>query len=575
VSFTRSLAQVLEGRPLSRHEAREAVGAVLAGEATAAQLGAFLAALRVRGETVEELTGAAEAVRAAATRVVVAAPAVVDTCGTGGDGRGTFNISTAAAIVASAGGAVVAKHGNRSVSSRCGSADVLEALGARLDLGPEAIARLIGLTRLGFLFAPAHHPTFKHVVPVRRELGVRTLFNLIGPLSNPAGATRQVMGVFEPRLVPVMAEVLLGLGTHHALVVHGDGLDEISVCGPTLVEEVRHGRRRSFQVTPEELGLGRHAPDALQGGDAAANAAILWRVLDGEPGAPREAVLANAAAALFVADEVQSLHEGVARAAREVDSGAAAAHLERFLRLQHGEPTVLDAVVARTPLGGPRAASPRGPRRSLSAALSPRGGPTRVIAEVKRRSPSAGPIAPIIDPGALAEAYVRQGAAAISVLTNGPDFGGSLDDLAAVRARVDVPVLRKEFIVGPRQLDEAVAVGADAVLLIASVLGRGLRSMRRLAESLGLECLVEVHDAAELELALDAGATLVGINNRDLRSFEVDLGTTERLAPAVPQGVLLVTESGIRAPDDVARLRRAGVANFLVGEYLVRGGVLS
>jgi indole-3-glycerol phosphate synthase len=193
---------------------------------------------------------------------------------------------------------------------------------------------------------------------------------------------------------------------------------------------------------------------------------------------------------------------------------------------------------------------------------------------VKRRSPSAGAIAAIADPAALARGYVENGAAAISVLTNGPDFGGSLEDLLAVRAAVPVPVLRKDFILGPRQLDEAVAVGADAVLLIASVLGRGLPRMRALAEGLGLECLVEVHDEAELRLALDAGATLVGINNRDLRRFEVDLGTTERLAPLVPPGVVLVAESGIKAPADVERLRRAGVANFLVGEYLVRGGLL-
>jgi anthranilate phosphoribosyltransferase len=575
VSFLGFLVQALEGRPLSREAARAAIGAVLAGEATPAQLGAFLGALRVRGETVAELTGAAEAVRAAATRVPLEAKVVVDTCGTGGDGRGTFNISTAAAIVAAASGAVVAKHGNRSVSSKCGSADVLETLGARLDLKPEETARLVGLTRLGFLFAPAHHPTFKHVAAVRKELGVRTLFNLIGPLANPAGATRQVMGVFEGRLVPVMAEVLQALGVEHALVVHGEGLDEVSVCGPTQVVEVREGTTRALTVTPEELGLARHPPEALRGGDAATNARILWRVLEGEAGAPRDAVLANAAAALYVAGEVPSLVEGVRRAAADLDSGAALAHLERFLRLQRTEPTVLDAVVARTPLGGPRAALPRTPRRSLRAALSPRGGATRVIAEVKRKSPSAGAIAPITDPGALAEAYVRNGAAAISVLTNGPDFGGSLEDLVAVRARVPVPVLRKEFIVGPRQLDEAVAVGADAVLLIAAVLGRGLKAMLARAEGLGLECLVEVHDEVELALALEAGATLVGVNNRDLRSFHVDLGTSERLAPLVPPEVLLVAESGIRSADDVARLRQAGVANFLVGEFLVRGGALS
>lgn len=585
--LTQHLARVLNGFTLGRLEMREAISSVLSGEATPAQLGAFLAALRVRGETVDELTGAVEAVRSAATPVDAGEGPVVDTCGTGGDNQGTFNISTAAAIVASACGVKVAKHGNRSVSSKAGSADVLEALGVRLDLEPDAIARVLALTRLGFLFAPAHHPTFKHVGPVRRELGVRTLFNLVGPLANPAGARRQVLGVFDAKLVPMMADVLYQLGAEHALVVHGDGLDEISVCGPTVVDEVRTAGRRGFVVTPEELGLARHAPGALLGGDPAANAAIIQKVLQGQPGAPRDAVLANSAAALYVAGEVPTLREGVVRAARVIDSGAAEAHLERFVRIQRGETTTLDEIVARSldasrragPLasGAGRARSrPAGaPRKSLVGALSPRGGPRRIIAEVKRRSPSVGAIADILDPAALAGRYVAEGAAAISVLTNGPHFGGSLEDLAAVKAAVPVPVLRKEFIVDPCQLDEAVAVGADAVLLIAAVLGRGLKRMLAATTGAGLEALVEVHDEGELALALEAGARLIGINNRDLRSFVVDLAVTERLAPRVPADVVLVAESGVRSHDDMRRLEAVGVSNFLVGEFLVKGGRVS
>lgn len=580
--LTEHLTQVLHGRALGRREMDEAISSVLSGEATPAQLGAFLAALRVRGETVDELAGAVEAVRRVATRVDAGPGPVVDTCGTGGDNRGTFNISTAAAILASACGATVAKHGNRSVSSKAGSADVLEALGARLDLKPDALTRLIALTRLGFLFAPAHHPTFKHVGPVRKELGVRTLFNLVGPLANPAGATRQVLGVFDAKLVPVMADVLARLGTEHALVVHGDGLDELSVCGPTVVEEVHGAARRGFVVTPEELGLTRHPPEALAGGDAKENAAILLGVLEGKPGAPRDAVLANAAAALLVAGLVPTLRDGVARGARVLDSGAALAHFERFVRIQRGETTTLDAIVAQAfdaraaaTAATPTALGPARAPRSLFAALSKRGGPRRVIAEVKRRSPSAGLIAEIPDPGALAKAYVAQGAAAISVLTNGPHFGGTLADLSAVRGAVDVPVLRKEFIVDPVQLDEAAAAGADAVLLIAAVLGRGLRRMLDVATGAGLEALVEVHDEAELDLALEAGARVIGINNRDLRTFVVDLAVTERLAPRVPGDVVLVAESGVRGHDDLRRLEAAGVSNFLVGEYLVKGGRLS
>jgi anthranilate phosphoribosyltransferase len=568
------LARVLDGATLTQAEMTECMAAVLSGAVPPAQVAALLGAMRVRGETVDELAGAVTAVRAVATRVVVEDEVVVDTCGTGGDQRGTFNISTAAAIVASSCGVTVAKHGNRSVSSRCGSADVLEALGVRLDLVPAELAHVISLTRLGFLFAPAHHPAFKHVAAVRRELGVRTLFNLVGPLANPANATRQVVGVFDPRFAPMMAQVLGRLGTTRALVVHGGGLDELSVCGPTTVHELRDGAVQAYEVTPAQLGLAVHAPASLDGGDASTNARIIMDVLGGQRGGPRDAVLANAAAALYVAGEVASLGEGVQRAARSLDSGAAEAHFERFLAVQAGQRTTLDDIVSKVRCVGAPASSARSPG-SFRAALSARGGPTRVIAEVKRRSPSAGLIAEIPDPGALARRYVEHGAAAISVLTNEAHFGGSLADLRAVREAVQVPILRKDFIIDPRQLDEAVHAGADAVLLIAAVLGRGLGRMLALTRSLGLDALVEVHDEAELALALDVGADLVGVNNRDLRSFKVDLATTERLAARAVPGVLLVAESGIKSPQDVARLRACGVSNFLVGEFLVRGGVLS
>ncbi len=638
------LARVLEGQRLSRLEMAHCIGEMLRGEAAAAQVAALLGALRVRGETVDELVGAALAVREVAVRVP-SRGVVVDTCGTGGDAQGTFNVSTAAALVASACGVTVAKHGNRSVSSRCGSADVLEALGARLDLDVPTLAALLEQTRLAFLFAPAHHPAFKRVASLRRELGVRTVFNLLGPLANPAGAQRQVLGVFDPRLTSVMADVLLELGAEHALVVHGEGLDEISVSGPTLVEEVRDGRRRRFVITPEELGLMRHPIEALRGGEAPFNAALIRAVLEGARGGPRDAVLANAAAALVVGGHVETLREGVVRAADVIDSGAASAHLERFLRVQDGKGTMLDAIVARLPevtrcgakhdqeveispertetkphqtngttrdaivatslaeisgesgphrptngaarevpgkIAGP-AEFQRGVARVRAASgagrfftmLSPAGGPVRLIAEVKRRSPSAGVIAAIPDPAAYARDCVSRGAAAISVLTNEADFGGHLSDLRAVRASVEVPVLRKEFIVDPRQLDEAAQSGADAVLLIVAVLGTGLRAMHEAARARGLEALVEVHDELELARALEAGAVIIGINNRDLRTFQVDLSVSERLVTQIPPGVRVVAESGVRSQADLDRLRRAGLRNFLVGELFARGGSLS
>ncbi len=632
------LARVLEGQLLSRDEMAHCMGEMLRGEAASTQVAALLGALRVRGETVEELVGAALAAREVAVRVP-ARGVVVDTCGTGGDGQGTFNVSTAAALVAAACGVTVAKHGNRSVSSRCGSADVLEAMGVRLDHDVPTLASLLEQTRLAFLFAPSHHPAFKRVASLRRELGVRTVFNLIGPLTNPAGALRQVLGVFDAKLAPLMADVLLELGAQHALVVHGEGLDEVSVSGPTIVEEVREGQRRRFVITPEELGLDRHPLGALRGGDAELNAAVILAVLGGAKGGPRDAVLANTAAALLVGGHVGSLREGVVRAGEVIDSGAARAHFERFLRVQSGGGTMLDAIVSRlpvpraveaqqrgeaaevvvSPLPVPRAveAQQRGeaaevvvsalpvPRavdlRSLTAGqaarsrgalgdasqtaprtagrffamLSAPGGPTRLIAEVKRRSPSAGSIAAIPDAAAYALDCVTKGAAAISVLTNEADFGGSLGDLRSVCAAVSVPVLRKEFIVDPRQLDEAAQAGADAVLLIAAVLGSGLEPMLAAAKARGLEALVEVHDALELQAALDAGASVIGLNNRDLRSFQVDLSVSERLVTRLPSNVRVVSESGVRSQQDLDRLRRAGLCNFLVGELFARGGTLS
>jgi anthranilate phosphoribosyltransferase len=574
----RSIERVLEGETLSQTEMADCVTEMLSGAVTPNRIAALLAALRVRGETEDELTGAALAVRAMATQVRVEADIFVDTCGTGGDGANTFNISTGSAFIAAACGVIVAKHGNRSVSSRCGSADVLEQLGVRLDLGVPELEQLIARTGLGFLFAPAHHPAFQHVAAVRRELGVRTIFNLIGPLANPAGARHQVLGVFAAHLIEKMARVLLRLGTARALVVHGSGLDEISVCGPTNIASIESGFIQLYAVSPRELGLETHEPSALRGGDAAHNARMISDVLDGQRGAPRDAVLANSAAALVVAGQVDSLCAGVARAARVIDSGAARAHFDRFVQAQHSQKNILDEILeARHRTVSVTAAKStletQKSQRFLKA-LSPRHGPTRIIAEIKRRSPSSGSIAPIVDATLLAQQYAASGAAALSVLTNSSHFGGSLADLKSVSQAVSIPLLRKEFVVDPLQLDEAVTAGASAVLLIASVLQSGLVKMILEATRVGLDALVEVHDEGELALALSAGALIVGINNRDLKSFQVDLAVTERLAPLVPHDVILVSESGIRSQDDVTRLRRIGISNFLVGEFLVRGGTL-
>ena len=305
--------------------------AVVGGEATAAQLGALLMALHLRGETVDEIAGCADALREAAVKVD--APAVaIDTCGTGGDRSNSFNISTVAAIVAAGAGAVVAKHGNRAASSLCGSADVLEALGAAIDLGPAEVSRALAETGMGFMFAPRFHPAMRHAAPARRELGIRTVFNVLGPLANPAGVRRQLLGVPSPALGGTMARVLMELGTERALVVFGDGaLDEISPSGPTMTWEVRDGTITEGTIVPDELGFARVAPDEIRGGDPARNAHLARAVLEGQRGGPRSAVLLNAGAALYVAERAPSVRDGVTMAERAIDSGAAAERLTRFV----------------------------------------------------------------------------------------------------------------------------------------------------------------------------------------------------------------------------------------------------
>jgi anthranilate phosphoribosyltransferase len=328
-----ALQKLVERKHLSRAEMAEVFAELMSGSPTPAQAGAFLAALRLKGETVEEITGAAQAVRERLEPVRVSHAIFVDTCGTGGDGQNTFNISTTAAFVVAAAGVPVAKHGNRSVSSRCGSADVLTALGVDVAAPVELIERCIADIGIGFLFAPRHHPAFKAVAEIRRELGVRTLFNLLGPLANPAGARHQVMGVFEERWVPIVGRVLSSLGAAHAFVVHGQGLDEIAVTGSTTVCEVQGSEVYDFEVSPEELGVGRWNLNALLGGDAAKNAAMLRDVLSGQKGAPRDAVIANAAAALVAGEAAEDLLAGARAAADAIDRGRALAKLQDLIRM--------------------------------------------------------------------------------------------------------------------------------------------------------------------------------------------------------------------------------------------------
>ena len=329
--FKSLIAKVATGASLSRDEAANAFGRMMSGEATPSQMGGLLMALRVRGETVDEITGAVTTMRAKMLGVKAPADAV-DVVGTGGDASGTYNISTCAAFIVAGCGVPVAKHGNRALSSKSGSADVLAALGVKIDLNADQVGRCIRDSGIGFMFAPSHHPAMKNVGPTRVELGTRTIFNLLGPLSNPASVKRQMIGTFSKHWIEPMAQVLNNLGSESIWVVHGsDGLDEITTVGSTSVAELKGGKIRTFELTPEDAGLPRAKPEALKGGDADTNAKALLDVLKGKPSAFRDVAILNAAAALIVAGKANDLKDGAAQAAKSIDSGEAEGRLDRLI----------------------------------------------------------------------------------------------------------------------------------------------------------------------------------------------------------------------------------------------------
>lgn len=331
-----AIARIVEGVSLNEDEAAACMDELMTGTATPAQFGAFVTALRMKGETVDEIAGMARVMREKSSRIDVAGP-LLDTCGTGGDASGSFNVSTCAAFVAAGAGARVAKHGNRAMTSKSGSADVLEALGARIDLTPEQVSACIERAGIGFMFAQAFHPAMKFVGPARREIGIRTVFNLLGPLTNPAGATRQVIGVARADLVETIAAVLQRLGSERALVVNGDdGFDEVSITGPTTIAALTPDGIRTLRFTPQDAGLAPHDIAHLRGGAPEQNAAELRLVLEGVPGALRDFTLINAAAALMAWGSAADFKQGVAQAAESIDSGAALAKLDAFVAATQG-----------------------------------------------------------------------------------------------------------------------------------------------------------------------------------------------------------------------------------------------
>lgn len=333
------LARLVDGEPLESDQAAAVMEMIATGQATGAQIASLITALHIKGETAEEITGFVQVLlRHALTIKPQVRGRFVDTCGTGGDGSGTFNISTAAAFVAAGAGIPVVKHGNRSVSSSCGSADVLEALGVRIDVPPERVCSIVEETGIGFLFAPAFHPALRHAAAVRKELGFSSVFNLLGPLLNPAGAPARLCGVYSPALVDRFSHALLALGTERAMVVHGQGLDEIAVSGPTLVAEIDQGAIHQYTVTPEAFGIPRSPHSALAGSSPKFNAAIIQKILSGVPGPAHDVVVMNAGAAIYLGDGAKDLGHGIEKAEDSITSGAAAGRLAALIRASRGIP---------------------------------------------------------------------------------------------------------------------------------------------------------------------------------------------------------------------------------------------
>ncbi len=607
ITAQEALQRTIEHREIFFDEMVDLMRQIMRGEVSPTMTAAILTGLRVKKETVGEIAGAATVMREFALPVAVADKThLVDIVGTGGDGSHTFNISTCSMFVVAAAGAKVAKHGNRSVSSKSGSADAVEALGAVIELNPGQVARAIEQTGIGFMFAPMHHPAMKVVAPVRREMGVRTIFNILGPLTNPVGATNILMGVFHPDLVGIQARVLRELGAERALVVWGrDNMDEISLGAGTLVGELRDGKVREYEIHPEDFGIAMSASRNLKVADPEESIAMLRGVLDNQPGPANDIVALNAGAALYVAGVADSIADGLARAPghrrrqRPRAHGAVRRRQPRAGRLTLPRPSdpsyrfqesrtmsdILNTILARKtqevaersarmPLAELKArvadASPvRGFANALQAAIA--NGDPAVIAEVKKASPSKGVIRADFRPAEIAVSYEFGGASCLSVLTDVDFFQGADAYLQEAREACTLPVLRKDFVVDPYQVVEARVLGADCILLIVSALDdRQLAGLSDLAMTLGMDVLVEVHDIDELERAIQVPVPLVGINNRNLRTFDVSLETTLSMRDAVPRDRLLVTESGILGPADVRIMRDAGINAFLVGEAFMR-----
>lgn len=659
------IKKMWEGSTLSDVDAEEAMNIILE-DAIPDQVTDFLVALKTRGETPAEVAGIVRALNKRAIPIRCHKPAL-DIVGTGGDLFNTINISTGATILTAACGVPIAKHGNRAVSSNCGSADVLEALGVYIDIPVEMVVRSIKEIGIGFMLALRYHPSFKKIAPIRRALKMPTVFNILGPLMNPAVTEYALIGVLNKKTMHLIANVLLLLGNRkRVLVFYGNGVDELTPLGPSHALEVANGKIIEYIIDPADYGFKKCSLLDLQGGVPSYNAQLLRDAFQGKKGPVADSLILTAGFGLWIYGKASTAKEGIAMAEDILSSGAANKLLDRwikfsregsfqnldldrrpyalsneklinysfdqmpkseyarhvaesrgsysiplhqelgldgskaqnqFLAYRHSAPIEINKInylekmlrekrvqlemlkkevnaQANHPLSvilkSSKKKSPGLFKNALSADHH-----LSIIAEIKRRSPSKGVIKKISDAIALSHEYCRGGASAISVLTDFAKFGGSLDELKNVTDSIkiaypEVATLKKDFIIHPLQLAQAVETGAHAVLLIVAALGETIHLFIEQASQLGLETLVEVHTANELQLALEAGATVIGINHRNLKTFETNLDLGKNLRPLIPSYVVTVAESGMKNERDAKRMKNLGFDAILVGESLMR-----
>ena len=588
MNINEAVEKFSSGDSLKKNEIKEVFLSIMNNECNDAEIISFLMTLKTKGETVEEITGAAEVLREMSQKLKLNSQELVDTCGTGGDGQNTFNISTASAIVAAAAGVKIAKHGNKSISSKSGSSDLLEFSGINIDLDEEQAQKCFDDNGITFMFAPKYHKAMKNVANVRKSIKTRTIFNVLGPLSNPANAKYQILGVYDKKLILPIAKVIKDLGVKRAMVVHSEeGLDEISCEKDTYIAEVNENEISEYTINPKEFGLEILSLESLKVDSVEESYKIFMNMLENKDETAVNIVSLNAGAAIYISGIKENLKEGIEFAKELIISGKA---LKKFEDLKKSMPEKLNTpkILEEILENKAKEVTDRknkmtvqdlkeitymySLKRDFKGALINKISKNKpaVIAEIKRASPSLGELNMNIIPAKVAADFEAMGAACLSVLTDAKYFKGSGAILEMAKKGCGLPVLRKDFIIDEYQIDESVTMGADCILLIVSALDKTLlKNLYDAAKVRDLDVIVEVHDYSELESALEIECDIIGINNRNLHTFDVDLNTSVELVKYIKDDQLIIAESGIHNFEDVKKMNECGINTFLVGESLM------